>query len=77
MEQRDRRYPGQLRDRQRDGRHREYARRRPCRCNNGSILRSYATGAVSGGSQGVGGLVGCDSGGTPAATIVDSMQPEQ
>ena len=26
--------------------------------NNGSILRSYATGAVSGGNQGVGGLVG-------------------
>jgi filamentous hemagglutinin family protein len=39
--------------------------------NNGSILRSYATGAVSGGSQGVGGLVGFNSG-TPAATIVES-----
>ena len=39
--------------------------------NNGSILRSYATGAVSGGSQGVGGLVGFNSG-TPAATIVKS-----
>jgi hypothetical protein len=40
--------------------------------NNGSILRSYATGAVSGGSQGVGGLVGFNSSGTPAATIVES-----
>ena len=40
--------------------------------NNGSILRSYATGAVSGGSQGVGGLVGYNSSGTPNATIVDS-----
>ncbi|MEH2554520.1 filamentous hemagglutinin family protein [Bradyrhizobium algeriense] len=39
--------------------------------NNGSILRSYATGAVSGGSQGVGGLVGFNSG-TPPATIVES-----
>ena len=29
--------------------------------NNGRILRSYATGAVSGGSQGVGGLVGFNS----------------
>jgi filamentous hemagglutinin family protein len=38
--------------------------------NNGRILRSYATGAVSGGSQGVGGLVGFNSTGTP--TIVDS-----
>ncbi len=38
--------------------------------NNGRILRSYATGAVSGGSQGVGGLVGFNSSGTP--TIVDS-----
>ncbi|UPK01712.1 MBG domain-containing protein [Bradyrhizobium sp. 170] len=36
--------------------------------SNGSILRSYATGAVSGGSQGVGGLVGLNTG----ATIVDS-----
>ena len=40
--------------------------------NNGGILRSYATGAVSGGSQGVGGLVGFNSSGTPAATIVKS-----
>ncbi|KRR03807.1 hypothetical protein CQ10_17795 [Bradyrhizobium valentinum] len=40
--------------------------------NNGSILRSYATGAVSGGSQGVGGLVGYNSSGLPAATIVES-----
>jgi hypothetical protein len=40
--------------------------------NNGSILRSYATGAVSGGSQGVGGLVGYNASGTPNATIVDS-----
>ena len=40
--------------------------------NNGSILRSYATGAVSGGSQGVGGLVGFNASGTPAATIVES-----
>ncbi|KRR04069.1 hypothetical protein CP49_12985 [Bradyrhizobium valentinum] len=40
--------------------------------NNGSILRSYATGAVSGGSQGVGGLVGYNSSGSPAATIVES-----
>ncbi|HVQ72840.1 MAG TPA: MBG domain-containing protein, partial [Bradyrhizobium sp.] len=39
--------------------------------NNGRILRSYATGAVSGGSQGVGGLVGLNSTGTP--TIVDSF----
>ena len=38
--------------------------------NNGRILRSYATGAVSGGNQGVGGLVGFNSSGTP--TIVDS-----
>jgi hypothetical protein len=37
--------------------------------NNGSILRSYATGAVSGGRQGVGGLAGFNS---SAATIVDS-----
>ena len=47
--------------------------------NNGSILRSYATGAVTGGSQGVGGLVGYNSSGssgTPAATIVESQQPE-
>ena len=34
------------------------------------ILRSYATGAVSGGSQGVGGLVGFNNSGTP--TIVNS-----
>ena len=40
--------------------------------NNGRILRSYATGAVSGGSQGVGGLVGFNSTGTPNPTIVDS-----
>lgn len=40
--------------------------------NNGSIIRSHATGAVSGGSQGVGGLVGFNSSGTPGATIIDS-----
>jgi hypothetical protein len=44
--------------------------------NNGSILRSYATGAVSGGAassgnQGIGGLVGYNGSGA-AATIVDS-----
>ena len=39
--------------------------------NNGRILRSYATGAVSGGSQGVGGLVGFNSTGTP--TIVNFL----
>jgi hypothetical protein len=40
--------------------------------NNGAILRSHATGAVSGGNQGVGGLVGYNSSGTPNASIVDS-----
>ena len=43
--------------------------------NNGAILRSYASGSVGGGSQGVGGLVGYNGAATgtaPAGSVLDS-----